>query len=73
MGRGFFLLALLAAVMTLTVSGHASSTPNATVCQAGDILVTIEDFDFNPSMVDVPSGGAVCWTNNGPSSQHRDG
>src|ERR1051325_9676014 len=63
MGRGFS-LALLALLVVLPASGHASSTRPAGGCQAGDTIIGMSNFVFTPDDVTIDQGGTVCWTNN---------
>src|SRR3954471_21022677 len=65
MGRGGSgALALVAVLVFVPAAGRASVRPTGTTCQAGDVLVSIHNFAFDPTPVSVPTGGAVCWTNN---------
>src|SRR3954452_2387907 len=57
-------LALLAVLVVLPASSHASTRP-AGGCGANDIHVTIADFSFTPSEVTINPGDTVCWTNTG--------
>src|SRR3954469_18082251 len=65
MGRGAWVaLTFLAVLVFVPAAGQASARPTGTTCQAGDVLVSIHSFAFDPTTVNVPNGGAVCWTNN---------
>src|SRR5437016_6105830 len=64
MRRGF-MLALLALLVVLPASGHASSARPSTGCDPNDTMITIADFSFTPNDVTVAPGTTVCWTNTG--------
>ena len=62
MAKGFS-LALLATLAILPALGHASTRPGGgTSCPATDIVVTITDFSFTPSVINIGAGTTVCWT-----------
>src|SRR3954462_1031293 len=63
-------LALLAVLVVLPASGHASTRAGGAaarptggaVCPAGDTVVTIADSSFTPNFLQIDPGTTVCWT-----------
>jgi len=46
----------------------AAGSPTAAGTAAASTSVTIKDFQFTPATVTIKVGGAVTWTNDGPST-----
>src|SRR5947208_9453838 len=69
MRRGFP-LALLALLVVLPASGHASSTRPGVVCNPNDTMISITNFAFTPADEPITVGTTVCWTNNTSSTTH---
>src|SRR5947207_7180478 len=55
-------LGVLALLMVGLLGGRASTARATGSCAAGDTVVTIVNYSFTPSLVNVPAGTTVCWT-----------
>ena len=61
--RKAFWLALLAALVLVPASAHALTRPGGgSTCPAADIVVTMTDYSFTPSVINIGPGTTVCWT-----------